>query len=329
MVKKGRFRRIISLALFATSVLTITVTAAYYNTYSTVATIPNGNGCNRAQGFAVGSSYVYTAKCNDDESKQVIYRTKISDGSTTLMTNGKTSATYITSLGHANDMDTCTIGNKYHLFVATMKTGSESLVKLQYSGNTYTQLGGYTLKHNGQNVAISGAKKYAKDSSYIYFLFFVTDGTENCVGVYRGKVPLNSNSGVVNISHAFDLNIGNALVNGSTVPGLADYICIKANSVTEREVIDKLAEASLAGVEIQLIIRGICCILPGVPGETENVHVISVVGRFLEHARIYLFGRGDSAEVYISSADLMTRNLNRRVEIACPVYDPRLREQLK
>ena len=82
------------------------VTAAYYNTYSTVATIPNGNGCNRAQGFAVGSSYVYTAKCNDDESKQVIYRTKISDGSTTLMTNGKTSATYITSLGHANDMAT-------------------------------------------------------------------------------------------------------------------------------------------------------------------------------------------------------------------------------
>ena len=223
MVKKGCFRRIISLALFAISVLTITVTAAYYNTYSTVATIPNGNGCNRAQGFAVGSSYVYTAKCNDDESKQVIYRTKISDGSTTLMTNGETSATYITSLGHANDMDTCTIGNKYHLFVATMKTGSESLVKLQYSGNTYTQLGGYTLKHNGQNVAISGAKKYAKDSSYIYFLFFVTDGTENCVGVYRGKVPLNSNSGVVNISHAFDLNIGNALVNGSTVPGLADY----------------------------------------------------------------------------------------------------------
>ena len=110
--------------------------------------------------------------------------------------------------------------------------------------------------------------------------------------------------------------------------GSAGYICIKANSVTEREVIDKLAEASLAGVEIQLIIRGICCILPGVPGETENVHVISVVGRFLEHARIYQFGRGDSAEFYISSADLMTRNLNRRVEIACPVRNAKLREQL-
>ena len=110
--------------------------------------------------------------------------------------------------------------------------------------------------------------------------------------------------------------------------GKDGYVCIKANSVTEREVIDKLAEASRAGVEIHLIIRGICCILPGVTGETENIHVTSVVGRFLEHARIYKFGRGENAEFYISSADLMTRNLNRRVEIACPVHNMRLREQL-
>ncbi|MGI6072259.1 MAG: polyphosphate kinase 1 [Lachnospiraceae bacterium] len=111
--------------------------------------------------------------------------------------------------------------------------------------------------------------------------------------------------------------------------GKDGYICIKANSVTEREVIDKLAEASRAGVELQLIIRGICCILPGIPGDTDNINVTSIVGRFLEHARIYLFGRGENAEVYISSADLMTRNLNRRVESACPVHDARLREQLK
>lgn len=111
--------------------------------------------------------------------------------------------------------------------------------------------------------------------------------------------------------------------------GQSGYVCIKANSVTEREVIDKLAAASRAGVEVQLIIRGICCILPGVAGETENIHVTSVVGRFLEHGRIYQFGRGDDAEFYISSADLMTRNLNRRVEIACPVHDMLLREQLK
>ena len=111
--------------------------------------------------------------------------------------------------------------------------------------------------------------------------------------------------------------------------GKDGYICIKANSVTEREVIDKLAAASRAGVEVQLIIRGICCILPGVAGETENIHVTSVVGRFLEHGRIYQFGRGKTAEYYISSADLMTRNLNRRVEIACPVHDAQLRKQLQ
>ena len=111
--------------------------------------------------------------------------------------------------------------------------------------------------------------------------------------------------------------------------GSDGYVCIKANSVTEREVIDKLAEASRAGVEVQLIIRGICCILPGVPGETEHIHVTSVVGRFLEHGRIYQFGRGENAEYYISSADLMTRNLNRRVEIACPVHDTLLRGQLR
>ena len=107
--------------------------------------------------------------------------------------------------------------------------------------------------------------------------------------------------------------------------GEEGYICIKANSVTERDVIDKLAEASAAGVEVQLIIRGICCILPEVPGYTENIHVTSVVGRYLEHARIYLFGKGADAAMYISSADLMTRNLRRRVEIAYPVLDETLR----
>ena len=111
--------------------------------------------------------------------------------------------------------------------------------------------------------------------------------------------------------------------------GRDGYVCIKANAVTEREVMDKLAEASRAGVEVQLIIRGICCILPGVAGETENVHVTSVVGRFLEHARIYQFGRGADAEMYIASADLMTRNLNRRVEIACPIQDEALRAELR
>jgi len=110
--------------------------------------------------------------------------------------------------------------------------------------------------------------------------------------------------------------------------GKEGYICIKANSVTECDIIDKIAEASRAGVEIQLIIRGICCILPEITYETENVHVTSIVGRFLEHARVYVFGRGNDADVYISSADLMTRNLNRRVEIAFPVHNSGMRDQL-
>ena len=111
--------------------------------------------------------------------------------------------------------------------------------------------------------------------------------------------------------------------------GKEGYICIKTNSVTERNIIDKLAQASQAGVEVQLIVRGICCILPGVVGETERIHVTIIVGRFLEHSRIYQFGRGEQAEYYISSADLMTRNLNHRVEIACPVQDAQIKEQLK
>ncbi len=118
-------------------------------------------------------------------------------------------------------------------------------------------------------------------------------------------------------------------IENQIILGKNGYICIKANSVTEREVINKLSEASCAGVEIQLIIRGICCIVPGIPDKTENIHVTSIVGRFLEHSRIYQFGRNENAKYYISSADLMTRNLNRRVEIACPVYDTKLQEQLR
>lgn len=118
------------------------------------------------------------------------------------------------------------------------------------------------------------------------------------------------------------------LIEEQMAKGNDGYICIKANSMTEREVIDKLSEASCAGVQIQLILRGICCLRPGIPGKTENIHVTSIVGRFLEHARIYCFGRGEEAKLFIASADLMTRNLNRRVEIACPVRDPRLKQML-
>jgi polyphosphate kinase len=103
--------------------------------------------------------------------------------------------------------------------------------------------------------------------------------------------------------------------------GKEGRLIFKANSLTERDLIDKLKEASQAGVKIDLIIRGICCLLPGIKGKTENINVISIVGRFLEHPRVYCFGEGEDAKIYISSGDLMTRNMTRRVEISCPILD--------
>ncbi len=106
------------------------------------------------------------------------------------------------------------------------------------------------------------------------------------------------------------------------------YIFAKVNSITDEEIIVKLKEASCAGVKITLLVRGICCILPGVPGKTENIEVRQIVGRYLEHSRIYIFGTGRSEKMYISSADFMTRNTERRVEIACPVTDEESRAKI-
>lgn len=109
------------------------------------------------------------------------------------------------------------------------------------------------------------------------------------------------------------------LIDNEIAKGKNGRIIIKTNSITERDLIDKLSEASCAGVQIDLIVRGICCILPGIPEKTENIRVTSIVGRFLEHSRIYCFGKGEARQIYISSADIMTRNQQRRVEIAAPI----------
>lgn len=110
--------------------------------------------------------------------------------------------------------------------------------------------------------------------------------------------------------------------------GTAGYIGVKMNSLTDKKLIDKLIEASMAGVQIDLIVRGICCLIPGVEGYTDNIQVISIVGRYLEHSRIYIFGKGGDSEVYIASADFMTRNTTKRVEVAASVYDPELKERI-
>ena len=106
------------------------------------------------------------------------------------------------------------------------------------------------------------------------------------------------------------------------------YIGVKINSLTDKAIIDKLIEASCAGVKVDLVVRGICCLIAGVPEATENIRVVSIVGRFLEHSRIYIFGRGEHAKVYIASADFMTRNTLRRVEVASPVMDADIRARI-
>lgn len=110
--------------------------------------------------------------------------------------------------------------------------------------------------------------------------------------------------------------------------GTSGRILMKMNSVTDIDFIRKVAEASRAGVKIDLIVRGICCVLPGIPGETENLTVTSIVGRYLEHPRVFVFGTGDDKKVYIGSADMMTRNTEKRVEVACPIYDAGIKKQL-
>lgn len=110
--------------------------------------------------------------------------------------------------------------------------------------------------------------------------------------------------------------------------GEESYIGIKINSLTDKAIITKLVEASQAGVKIEMIVRGICCLIPGIEGYTENIKVVSIVGRFLEHSRIYRFGTKEREKVYLASADFMTRNTIRRVEVAAPVLDDTLRARL-
>ncbi len=118
------------------------------------------------------------------------------------------------------------------------------------------------------------------------------------------------------------------LIDNEITYGKDGYIGIKMNSLTDKDIIEKLSEASRAGVKIELVVRGICCLVAGVEGHTENIRVISIVGRFLEHSRIYIFGKDERRKVYISSADFMTRNTERRVEVAAPILDRELADRV-
>ena len=110
--------------------------------------------------------------------------------------------------------------------------------------------------------------------------------------------------------------------------GKPAYIKVKLNSVSSYMMVDKLYEASRAGVKIQMIIRGICCLVPGIKGMSENIEVISIVGKFLEHTRLLIFSNNNNPKVFISSADWMTRNIDNRVEVTCPIYDNDIKQEL-
>lgn len=114
----------------------------------------------------------------------------------------------------------------------------------------------------------------------------------------------------------------------NALAGKPAYIKIKMNSFTSYKMVDKLYEASNAGVKIQLIIRGVCCLIPGIPGMSDNIEAISIVDKFLEHPRLFIFGNNGDPKVYISSADWMTRNLDFRVEVGCPIYDKSIKQEL-
>lgn len=149
--------------------------------------------------------------------------------------------------------------------------------------------------------------------------FFKNMGIGNLNGIYKHLLvaPISLKPTVLKL---IDEQIG---------LGSDGRIFIKINSLSDVDVIKKLREASCAGVHVKMIIRGVCCIVPGVQDNTANIYIKNIVGRFLEHSRIYCFGSGDKEKIFISSADFMTRNTSRRVEVACPIYDPTIKEKIR
>ena len=150
---------------------------------------------------------------------------------------------------------------------------------------------------------------------------------EEKAGVFLDEMDIKKASSLVGELDA-DTAVGILREIDKQKNGVPGHIRLKMNSLTDKVLMDKLIDASRAGVKIEMAVRGICCLRPGVEGITDNLKVISIVGRYLEHSRIYIFGDGDNAEYYISSADWMTRNTLRRVEVALPVYSEQLKKRL-
>ena len=197
-----------------------------------------------------------------------------------------------------------------------------------------------TRKNGGQVEYITqiGTGNYNEKTSRLYTdLSLMTDNVE--IGLEASNVFQALSKGEV-VEHSEHLLVAPKCLQNKVLAMLDEeiaharngeeaYAGFKLNSLTDKKIIDKLIEASEAGVKIDMVVRGICCLIPGVEGKTENIRIISIVGRFLEHSRIYIFGNSKRRKYYIASADFMTRNTVRRVEVAAPVYDERLQNKLQ
>ncbi|GHJ48970.1 hypothetical protein Cs7R123_63120 [Catellatospora sp. TT07R-123] len=213
------------LALLVTAVLGLLVgpgqaaQAAYYNTYSDIASLPNTSCCTGVQGFAAGSTYLYSVKNHTNvDDVSAIYRVHKTTGERVLMTNGTNGGTTNTWLGHANDMTIVDIDGEHHLFVVTMNATGAQLVKLRYDGTTYYHAGSYQVRLNGAVASPSGISRVAVTSTAITFMF------KSGRTVYNGSLPLRASSGTIDLTKAFDLQVDGALVNGAEVPDLGTFL---------------------------------------------------------------------------------------------------------
>lgn len=192
----------------------------------------------------------------------------------------------------------------------------------------------YRNKNNIRYITQVGTGNYNEKTAKMYTDYSLITGNQEIgedAAVFFQNMSIGNLEGVYNHLLVSPVSLKKRvleMMDEEIAKGTNGRIIMKMNSVTDVDFICKAAEASQAGVRIDLIVRGICCILPQVPGRTENLRVTSIVGRFLEHPRVFVFGRGEAAKIYIGSADMMTRNTEKRVEVACPVFDQKIRKRL-
>jgi hypothetical protein len=192
--------------------------AAYYNTYTDIASTPDTSCCTGVQGFAAGATYLYSIKNHTNfDDLSVIYRVNKTTGERVLMTNGTNNTSTNPWLGHANDMTIVDIDGQHHMFIVTMNASGAQLVNLRYDGTTYYNAGSYQLRLNGSVAAPSGINRVSVTSTTITFMF------KSGRTVYNGSLPLRAASGTIDLTKAFDLQVDGALVNGATVPDLATF----------------------------------------------------------------------------------------------------------